>query len=186
MLNKRIFIPIILLLCVSVATSGCKWLKNNKYKGPGFTLTIPKGWTEGEPVEKEFMRVSNEKPQLVTFTSPEKRAKYEDPTATISVYTQRFDAPLWVEDITGEISQWIAQSGYTILGEGKINYQGSVGFSINYHDERTSMVYLDFFFASDAKIFLIIEYAVPESKFTDYIEDFEAFRNSLEFGFSIF
>ena len=181
MISPRL-IFIVILIVSTFTLGGC--FPKNKYRGKGYIVSVPAGWKKGAPLEKSFIEISKYKPELVTFDSPG-RDSFDDPEATISIYTQRFDDPIWVEDITKLISRWVKNQGYVILGEGKINYEEDVGFSVNYREQYTDKTYLDFYFTTDGKIFLVVTYATTLDKFKKYIPDFETFRNSVEFTMGI-
>lgn len=156
------------------------------YKGQGFVFEIPEGWVKGENIKREFISFSDDPGKVVTFYSPTLDPKTELPEASISVFSQKFEQALWIEDSIPDIVHWIKDHNNTILGQGKINVEYSIGFSVNYRDNWTKVVYLDLYLASDSKTFVVISYATKEDKFLKYIKDFEKVRNSLEFRFGIF
>ena len=178
----------LLLICVSLVLSGC-FREKTKYKGDGCVLKIPSSWKlarKDDVTEKKFMDVSEYGSSLATFNSPEKDARTGLPKARISLFSQKFTQPLWVEDITADILDWVKRQGYTVIGSGKVSYQGSTGFSVNYRDKETGTVYLEFYFASDSRVYVVLLLETTEENFTFYLPDYENFRNSIEFPFLVF
>jgi hypothetical protein len=172
-----------LLLCAALVVSGC-FREKTKYKGDGCILKIPPSWKlarKDDTTDKLFMNVSEFGSSVATFNGPEKNAKTGRPKARVSLFSQKFTQPLWVEDITADIINWVKRQGYTILGSGKVNYQGSVGFSVNYRDEETGLIYLEFYFASDNRVYIVLSMETTPEDFSFYLPDYEKFRNNIEF-----
>jgi hypothetical protein len=175
------------LLFLLACAVGCA--KPRTHKGEFFSVKLPQGWTltpEAEKVVTPFYAVSEEKVLLATYASPERSPITHKPLATMSIYVQKFHRPLWAEDMGFELETWLNQQGYTILGQGKIFHKRAIGYSINYRDDYTNKVYLDFYYTTDHMMYLVMSGVTDADLFGMFLYDFETFRKNVQFSLMSF
>jgi len=187
MVKNHTLFKITIVLCVLVTSAGCS--RNKRiHDGGFFEVKLPYGWEEAsksDNIVTPFYSVSKEEVVLATYISPEK-TEYGAPLATMSIYVQKFHRPLWAEDMGFELKMWLDYQGYTILGQGKIFHKKAVGYSVNYRDETTQKVYLDFYFTTDHKMYLVMSGVTSAELFHQYVYDFEVFREGINFSLLTF
>ena len=177
----------VMALLFLAVVSGCA--KSRTHHGEFFSVKLPQGWEispEDEKVITPFYAVSEEKVLLATYASPERSPITGKPLATMSIYVQKFHRPLWAEDMGFELETWFHNQGYTILGQGKIFHKKAIGYSINYRDDITNKVYLDFYYTTDHMMYLVMSGVTDVDLFNMFLYDFETFRKNVQFSLMSF
>ena len=174
-------------LLLLAALGGCA--RARTHEGEFFSVKLPQGWEltpEAEKVITPFYAVSEEKVLLATYASPERSPVTGKPLATMSIYVQKFNRPLWAEDMGFELETWLTNQGYTILGQGKLFHKKAIGYSINYRNDFTNKVYLDFYYTTDHMMYMVMSGVTDADLFTMFLYDFETFRQNIQFSLMSF
>jgi len=169
--GKIRLVPIILtIILIYLLRTYLEGLYNpTTHKGPWYAVTIPKGW-EKKIVEDE-----------VVFISPEKDILTDLPEAIFSIYTQKHDGALFIEDLFYEVLNAIKESGNIILKKGAIKIDTQISRWVLYQDNELELIILSFFIVDDFNRFTKIQFVTKIDKFNVYRSTFEEFKDSLKY-----
>lgn len=153
------------------------------YKGEGYSFMPPAGWKKIK--EKKNMRAmmdSKEKPDVVTFVTPETVVEegIELPAAAISVLVVKLSAPTWMEDEFPSLVKELARAGYKIIDKGQIEISAQVFHWVFYQDPQTYWVNLEFYMVNDVNKLFKVQFTSSPEAFKTYRPDFEKSRDTIK------
>lgn len=157
---------------------------SGRVKGPGFSVEAPEGWKKGEN-EEDMFSISDEKPEIVTFTKTNNILNTNNPDATISIFSQKITTPLWIEDEFPNILQSLAENSFTVLNRGQIKIDDKVNYWALYEDNQETYLNFEFYYFTDSQIFVKIKYKAKQAYFDEYRPDFEKMKDTFKYRFGI-
>jgi len=162
--------------------SGAGFFEAKSHKGKGYFVRIPEGWSK---VKKRKDVIYPQGVEIVQFIPKEIDLKTEEPGATISIYSKKLPAPIWIEDEFPNIVRSLREEGFEIKDKGDIKINEKIGAWIVYFDRKTPKLNLEFYMVSDNGIFYKIQYSADPDKFSTYRYAIEDLKASFQFKFSL-
>lgn len=180
--SAKIWKVIIIILVVAFGVRYFLLTDSGVYKGQGFEMKFPEGWTEWEiPEELKQQRGEemDDKIQTVTFISPENEFNY-DRDASLSVISYKLDQAAWLEDEFPRIIGAIKKQGNHIIKDGQVEIDGEETRWVFYHDKKNKILNLEFYIVTTGNMFYKIHYAADEKKFKEHRPAFEAAKETFK------
>jgi len=162
--------------------SGAGLLEAKSHKGKGYFVRIPEGWSK---VKKRRGVIYPQGVEIVQFIPKEIDLKAEEPGTTISIYSKKLAAPIWIEDEFPNIVRSLREEGFEIKDKGDIKIDEKIGAWIVYFDHKIPKLNLEFYMVSDTGMFYKIQYSADPDKFQKNRYAIEALKDSFEFKFSL-
>lgn len=160
--------------------------KSDIHKGTSYTIRYPIGWIKEkeETPTGSFLR-STEKPEIVTFSTPQKDLLADLPEASLTVLTTKLSQPTWIEDEFPEIVGLLKSYGYRVLDRGDIKINEQVWKWVLYMDAKQTTMNLEFYFVNDKNILFKMQYRATPEHFKKHRPAFEAAKDSFTFATSL-
>ena len=159
---------------------------SNVYKGKGYSMVPPPGWVEMKDVKGvRAMMESAEKPEIVTFVTPERIAGTDIPEASLSILTVKLANPTWMEDEFPLIVEALSKAGYRIRTKGQIQIDTLISWWVLYDDPRTALLQLEFYMVNDINRLYKIQFTTGAENFKKHRPVFEAAKDSIKFSASL-
>lgn len=179
----RFLVVFIIGVFIIKSFSGSVLFESKNYKGKGFFVRIPEGWTK---VKKQKGDVYPDGIDFVQFVPRGTDLEVKKPEATISVLSKKLTTPIWIEDEFPDIVQSIREAGFEVKDKGEIKISEKVSSWIVYYDRKVPALVLEFYIVSDNNMFFKMQYSASPDKFQQYRQYFEELKDSFKFRFSLY
>lgn len=178
---RHIIIFVIFVVGVVSILSKTDMFKEGRYKGKGYTIMFPEGWSDAAKKKKKSVReiLFPQKPEQIVYASPEKDLD-DIPLATISVLTRKLEQALWIEDSFHEVNKALKTVGMIIMDQGDIDISGKRSKWILYRDAEWRRMNLEFYLITDNNVLYKIQYSTDPDAFNKYRPTFEKTRETFK------
>lgn len=159
------------------------FFKSTVHKGNGYSMIPPPGWEEIK--EKRGVRpvlASADKPEVVTFITPERDLITGVPEASLSILTVKLSQPTWMEDEFPSLLEALAKAGNQIKDHGQIKIDTMISWWVFYEEPKTSLLSLEFYMVNDINRLYKIQFSTDPDGFGKYRQAFEAAKDSIRFS----
>ncbi|MBP9853383.1 MAG: hypothetical protein KBD53_00780 [Candidatus Omnitrophica bacterium] len=177
---------IIIILAVSY---GLKlWFSRGSdiYKGPGYTIKFPAGWSDYDDInpqkkkDKKFATEDKAAPKTVTYVTQEVDEDSGAFVASMSITSMKLKSAAWIEDEWGQIVESIRGYGNKIIDKGEIKIDGIVSRWIFYEGRPgENAVSFEFYIITEGNMFYKISYMALKNSFDKYRKIFEASKDTI-------
>ena len=173
---------IIVIIAISLfSILGCRVFHKGKYNGGHYKMFFPRKWEEGSwMIPTVLPAESLYEPELFTAESPKRHKATGTPDASISLFSQKMEQVVWMEDLYPVILREYARSGYAIMQKGEIKIDGNIFKWMLSKNTLRNEVAMDFYHVSDASVFYKIQYASHLDTYNKYRRDFEESKATMQ------
>jgi len=186
--QKRFLIVMLLFVCMaSFPLVGCEGFRKGVYNSSHFRMTFPYKWKEGSwTIPTVLPAGSLYDPEIFVAESPAKHKPTGTPAASISLFAQKMEQVVWMEDIYPVIIREYERSGYKILQRGEIKIGDQISKWVLCRNDQRDEIAMDFYVVDESSFFYKLQYASHKSTFNEYRYEFEAAKETLEIKFAFF
>lgn len=176
---------IFIVLAVSYGIKMYLTRHSDIYKGQGYTIEFPHGWSNYEdinPQKKKKRRFSTEDrnaPKTVTFVTEEVDYETGAFAASMSITTMKLASAAWIEDEWGTILQSIFEYGNKIIDKGEIKIDEELSKWVFYESPGQQAVTIEFYIITELNMFYKISYTALPKTFDKYRKAFEESKNTI-------
>jgi len=179
---KYLIIFVIAIVLIK-SINGSGFFESKNYKGKGFKIRIPEGWTK-IIIDKDA--VYPQGTDFIELVPKGTNLELGPPLAIISVLSTRLETPIWIEDEFPDIVQSIRDAGHAVKDKGEIKIDEKTASWIVYLAASTPpALVLEFYIVTDNGTFIKLQYSADPDYFKQYRPYFEQFRESFKFRFSL-
>ena len=173
--SSKIWKILFLILAVGFGLRYWLTLDAGTYKGKGFSIVFPLGWTEWkipEAVQKEN-KEGLKNINTVTYVSPTQDPASDTPAASLSIISYKLQQAAWLDDEFPRIVTAIQKKGGRVIKKGEITLNNEPTRWVFYEDVADRILNLEFYIITNENMFYKIHYAAKEAAFNKYRPAFE-------------
>lgn len=155
------------------------------YKGQGYTIEFPVGWSDYEKVnpqkkKKKFAMEDRMTAKTVTYVTEEVDYETGAFAASMSITSMKLSASAWIEDEWGKIVGSIVEYGNKIIDKGEIKIDDVIAKWIFYESRpEDNAVSFEFYMITEGNMFYKISYTALRTSFDKYRPEFEKSKNTM-------
>lgn len=163
-----LFLIYLALIVIGIKTFAPYLFDQSIYRGESFSVKKPAGWT----MKKE----KNE----VTFISPEADFMTDIPYAYFSIYSEKQQGALFMEDFFPEVLSSIERDRAKILGTGDELIDGQKARWVRFRYKKPDLAVVTLYIADDFNRLTRIQYVSNPKKFAEYGKQFDEFKKTIK------
>jgi len=184
-----------IIITILVVAYGLKlWFTRSShiYKGQGYTIEFPVGWSDYEKVnpqkkKKKFAMEDRMTAKTVTYVTEEVDYETGAFAASMSITSMKLSASAWIEDEWGKIVASIAGYGNRIIDKGEIKIDEELAKWIFYESPPAdNAVSFEFYMITEGNMFYKISYTALRTSFDKYRAEFEKSKGTMKIKKGLF
>lgn len=163
------------------------------YKGQGYTIEFPVGWSDYEKVnpqkkkKKKFAVEDKMTAKTVTYVTEEVDFETGAYAASMSITSMKLSASAWIQDEWGGIVASIAEYGNRIIDKGEIKIDDELAKWIFYESRpEDNAVSFEFYLITEGNMFYKISYTALRTAFDKYRQEFETSKGTMKIKKGLF
>lgn len=162
------------------------------YKGQGYTIEFPVGWSDYEKVnpqkkKKKFAMEDRMTAKTVTYVTEEVDYETGAFAASMSITSMKLSASAWIEDEWGKIVASIAEYGNKIIDKGEIKIDEELAKWVFYESRpEDNAVSFEFYMITEGNMFYKISYTALRTSFDKYRAEFEKSKDTMKIKKGLF
>ncbi len=185
---KKRLIWFIVILIFAKYFSSLESFQSRKYKAKGYEVIVPAGWKHSKKYSKKIKSKNSYQETYIAVFVPvgQERRKEGELEAKISVISMKLESAMWLEDEWPGIIMAIRRAGMKVIDKGEIKIDTKISKWVFFHDKRAKILTIEFYIITENNMFFKLQYSTQDTKFKDYRQGFEKFKNNFKIIFSIF
>jgi len=143
-------------------------------------MTFPRKWKEGVWTVPTVLPAGDlYSPEHFIAESPARHKATGTPEASISLFAQKLDQVMWMEDLYPMIMREYKRTGYKIMQKGEIKVSDIIFKWVLCKNAARNEVAMDFYALDEGSYFFKLQYSSHVDTFNKYRKDFEEAKATL-------
>lgn len=164
------------------------------YRGDGYSIEFPEGWTDYEKLnpdrrrkKKKFSVEDRDKPKTVTYVTEEIDEESGAYAASMSISSLKLDTAAWLDDEWGKIVMSVVKQGNRIIDKGQVLIDEEKSKWLFYESPpQLNAVTFEFYIITEGNMFYKISYTALRNRFDKYRPEFERSKDTIKIKKGLF
>jgi len=179
----RYLVIFVVAVALIKVTSESGIFASSTHKGKGYLVIIPEGWKK---VKQKKGAVLDKTVEILMIAPETIDTDNRRPDVFISIYSVKLSTPMWIEDEFPNILKELIDEGFKIMDKGEIKIDDVISKWVVYHDKKIPALNLELYLVTDSSMFYKMWYSAGPEQFNVFRSDFEKFKDSFKFRFSMY